>query len=140
MVQSEKQLARWVSTAALWSYAGVFLDRIIRFLVFLVVARLISPPQFGLVLLSLLVVDLLQSFLETGLSGALIQQPALSKTVLDTAFLITIGISLVTTVVLLCSTQYLAVVSSDAAFVPFLRALALIPLLNGAGAIHVAIM
>jgi O-antigen/teichoic acid export membrane protein len=140
MDQGDKHIVRWVSTAALWSYAGVFLDRIIRFLVFLVVARLISPPQFGVVLLSLLIVDLLQTFLDSGLSTALIQKETLSKSTLDTAFLITIALSLITTFVLLSSAQYLAAFSNDTAAIPFLRTLALVPIINSAGAVHVAIM
>ena len=137
---SENHIARWVSTAALWSYAGVFFDRAIRFLVLLVVARLITPTQFGVVLLSLLVVELLQTFLDVGLSAALIQKKTLTKSTLDTAFLLTLGVSLITTLVLLSSAHYLAYFSKDTTSIPFLRVLALAPLINGAGAIHVTIM
>ena len=137
---SENHIARWVSTAALWSYAGVFFDRAIRFLVLLVVARLITPTQFGVVLLSLLVVELLQTFLDVGLSAALIQKKTLTKSTLDTAFLLTLGVSLITTLVLISSAHYLAYFSKDTTSIPFLRVLALAPLINGAGAIHVTIM
>ncbi len=140
MDDTDRHVVRWVSSAALWSYAGVFADRIIRFLVFLVVARLISPPQFGLVLLSLLIVELLQTFLDAGLSTALIQQGTLSKSTLDTAFFITIAVSFMTTCVLLLSAQYLVHFASETASVPFLRALAFVPIINGAGAVHVAII
>ncbi len=140
MDENHRHIVRWVSTAAVWSYAEVFVDRIIRFLVFLVVARLISPPQFGLVLLSLLVVELLQTFLDAGLSTALIQQGTLSKSTLDTAFVIAAAVSLVTTCVLFWSAQHLANFTSDTAASPFLRVLALVPMINGAGAVHVAII
>ena len=140
MDENYRDIVRWVSTAAFWSYAGVFIDRIIRFLVFLVVARLISPPQFGLVLLALLVVELLQTFLDAGLSTALIQQGTLPKSTLDTAFLIAVALSFVTTCVLLWSAQYLASLTNDPATVPFLRVLALVPIINGAGAVQVAII
>jgi O-antigen/teichoic acid export membrane protein len=140
MDSSDKHIARWVSTAALWSYVGVFADRGIRFLVLLVVARLITPPQFGFVLFSLLVVELLQTFLDVGLSAALVQKKTLSKSTLDTAFLITMAGSFVTTFVLIFGAQCLSYFSKDITSVPFLRALALTPLINGAGAIHVTIM
>jgi O-antigen/teichoic acid export membrane protein len=140
MDEKRRHIVRWVSTAAVWSYAGVFVDRIIRFLVFLVVARFISPPQFGMVLLSLLVVELFQTFLDAGLSTALIQQGTLAKSTLDTAFVIALAVSLVTTCVLLWSAQHLANFANDTAASSFLRVLALVPLINGAGAVHVAII
>ncbi len=133
-------IVKWVSTAAVWSYAATFLDRIIRFLVFLIVAQLVSPPQFGLVVLSLLAVDLLQTFLDAGLSTALIQQSTLSKPALDTAFIITLAVSLLATLVLMSSAPFMTSFTNERDAVPILRALALVPLINGAGAVHVAIM
>ena len=74
MMQPSESIASQVSGAAMWSYARVFADRVLRFGVFVVVARLVSPAEFGIVALSLLIVRALQAILDTGLSVALIQQ------------------------------------------------------------------
>jgi polysaccharide transporter, PST family len=140
MIQPEQRVARQVSGAAMWSYASIFADRALRFGVFVVVARLVSPTQFGVVLLSLLTVEVLQAILDTGLSTALIQQRELSKEQLDTAFLITIVVSAITSIVLFLAAPVLTALVHDGEAAPFLRALALAPLINGVGAVHVAMI
>ena len=71
MSEVERNVTKQVSGAALWSYAGTFADRAIGFGVFVIVARLVGPSDFGLAVLSLLIVDALQVVLDTGLSTAL---------------------------------------------------------------------
>jgi O-antigen/teichoic acid export membrane protein len=140
MIGAGDNVARQVSGAAIWSYLGEFADRALRFGVFVVVARLVSPTEFGMVVLSLLTVEALQGVLDVGLSTALIQQRELSKPQLDTAFLITVGVSALTAIVLfLWAPALTAFVHEDAA-APLLRTLAIVPLINGMGSIHVALI
>lgn len=140
MTQAEPHVAKQVSGAAMWSYASILADRALRFGVFVVVARLVSPTQFGLVMLSLLTVEMLQAILDTGLSTALIQQPTISKPQLDTAFIITMGVSAVTSIVLYLGAPALTSLVHEGEATPYLRTLAIAPLINGAGAVQVALI
>jgi O-antigen/teichoic acid export membrane protein len=140
MSEGDGNVTKQVSSAALWSYAGAFADRAMRFVVFVIVARLSNPSDFGLVLLSLLIVDALQAVLDTGVSTALIQQKEISKPLLDTAFLITMAASTLISAALFFGATDLSSLVHNGGIVPFLRALALGPLLNGAGAVHVALV
>jgi O-antigen/teichoic acid export membrane protein len=140
MSEVERNVTKQVSGAALWSYAGTLADRAIGFGVFVVVARLVGPSDFGLAVLSLLIVDALQVVLDTGLSTALIQQKELSKPQLDTAFLITMAAGTLMSAALFFGASALSSLMHDGGIVPLLRTLALGPLLNGAGAVQVALV
>jgi O-antigen/teichoic acid export membrane protein len=139
-MSDDRNVTRQVSGAALWSYAGAFADRAMRFGVFVVVARLVSPNEFGLAVLSLLIVDALQVLLDAGISTALIQQKELSKPQLDTAFLMTMAAAALMSGALFFGATALSDLVHNGAVVPLLRTLALGPLLNGAGAVQVALV
>ena len=140
MSEGDRGVTKQVSGAALWSYAGTFADRAMRFGVFVVVARLVSPSEFGTAVLSLLIVDALQIVLDTGLSTALIQQKDLSKPQLDTAFLITMAAAVLMSAALFFGAAALSSMVHNGEIVALLRVLALGPLLNGAGAVQVALV
>jgi O-antigen/teichoic acid export membrane protein len=134
------QLSRQVTGAAFWSYLGVFADRLITFVLFLVIARLVPHSDFGLVLMSMLVVELLQAILDTGLATALIRQTEVSAGARDSAFTINLGASLVIAAALYVAAPALAALSHDARATPMLRLLAFAPLLAGLGSVHVALL
>jgi O-antigen/teichoic acid export membrane protein len=134
------ELSRQVTGAAFWSYLGVFADRLITFVLFLVIARLVPHRDFGVVLLSMLTVELLQAILDTGLATALIRQPEVSPTARDSAFTINLCAALVIAAALYAGAPALADLSHDARAAPMLRALAFAPLLAGLGSVHVALL
>ena len=136
MTEPTSKVARQIFSSAFWSYAGNFSDRAIRFVVFVIVARLVSPAEFGVVLISLLVVEALQIFLDGGLGAALIRQATVSDVEFDSAFLITLafGFALSTGIFLGADAFARLVRQADAASV--IRILALTPVINALGAIH----
>jgi O-antigen/teichoic acid export membrane protein len=140
MSDDDRGVTKQVSGAALWSYAGAFADRAMRFGVFVVVARLVSPSEFGLAVLSLLIVDALQAVLDTGISTALIQQKELSQPQLDTAFLITMAAAALMSAALFFGASTLSSLVHNGRIIPLLRVLAVGPLINGAGAVQVALV
>lgn len=129
-----------VTSAALWTYGGVFSDRVFRFLVFLIVARLAPAAQFGEVLLSLLAVEAVQSLLDLGLPMALLQQTEVSKPQLDTVFLLNMAASLATSGVLFFGAPLFSRLTGEPAAAALLRVLALAPIASGLGAVHVALI
>ena len=133
-------IVRRVSGAAAWTYTGVFGDRVIRFVVFLTVARIVRPGEFGLVLLSLLAVEAIQALLNVGLPTALLQETAVSKPLLNTAFAINLVMSALAAGTLFLAAGPLASVAGAPAAATLLRVLALTPLIGGLGAVHVALI
>jgi O-antigen/teichoic acid export membrane protein len=126
--------------ATSWSAVATYVDRAMRFVVFIVVSRLVGPAQFGMVLLSLMLVETLQVLLDTGLSKALVQQKEVSKPQLDTAFFVTMAVAIVTATCLLSGAPIVGNLVAEPEATPLIRTLAAVPLINGAAQIHVAIL
>jgi O-antigen/teichoic acid export membrane protein len=134
------EVTRRVTGAALWTYGGVFGDRLIRFVVFLIVARLVQPGQFGIVLLSLLAVEGVQALLNIGVPTTLLQQAEVSTPLLNTAFTINLVMSLLASAGLLLASGALARLAGAPAAAAMLRVLALTPVIGALGAVHVALL
>ena len=132
-------VTRRVTGAALWTYGGMISDRALRFIVFLVGARISRPHDFGVVLLAVLAVQATQALLNGGIPTALLQESEVSKPLLDTAFTINLAMCLLAAAVLLAGAGPLAA-ATHMALAPMLCVLALTPPINALGAVHVALI
>jgi O-antigen/teichoic acid export membrane protein len=61
-------------------------NQAVSFIIFVVIARLVTPAQFGLVALAALLIELMQIVSTAGIADAVIQRPALDERAADTAF------------------------------------------------------
>ena len=129
-----------VSGAAFWSYGGTLLERALRFVVFVIVARLVPPAQLGAVLVCLLSVEALQAALNVGLPSALLQQKDVSDLQVDTAFFLNLAVSAAVALLMALGAPMLATWAREPAATAPLRVLALAPLINGLGAVHVSLI
>ena len=73
-----------------WSRTGV---QIVSFVSTLVVARLLSPADYGLMALAALFTSTIASFVELGLGAAIIQFRDLEEAELSACFWLTIGLA-----------------------------------------------
>lgn len=97
--------------------------------VMLVLARLLSPQDFGLLAASLLVVQISAIFTQAGIGPALVQQPVLRREHIYTAFSFCVGSALVLLLVILGFAEPIARALGTEALAPVVRALAwLLPL------------
>lgn len=85
-----RNLGRKAAKGLLWSGIEVWGSQISSFVVLLILARLLSPKDFGLVAASRVFIELAQIFVRQGLSDAIVQRHELTKSHLDTAFWINI--------------------------------------------------
>ena len=78
--------SRWAfSSAAAWSTGSAAASQLIRFGLFVALSRLVSPTEFGIVALAAILVELLGSLSDGGVSEAVIRRPTLSDTEASTA-------------------------------------------------------
>lgn len=87
-------LGRQAAKGALWSMANNWGRQIISLLVMLVLARLLTPHDFGSFAVIVVLVAFAQAILDDGLGEALIQRPALEDDHLDGVFWLNLGLSL----------------------------------------------
>jgi PST family polysaccharide transporter len=81
-----------ILNGVLWSFASNWSAKLLDFVAMLVLARLLSPEDFGLVALVTVYIALGSVFVEGGFSQAIIQREDIDDLHLDTAFWISIAI------------------------------------------------
>ncbi|EJZ17582.1 lipopolysaccharide biosynthesis protein [Rhizobium sp. Pop5] len=74
------------ATASIWTISGKFLARLLDFVSLLVLARLLSPTDFGLVAIATSVLVIVEAVLDLPLTQALLRQPSPSDEMFATAF------------------------------------------------------
>ena len=84
--ENAPRLERRSVTSALWSAVGGYGNVFLSFVVFLILARLLTPDEFGLVAIATVFVDIILVIARGGLPEAVLQRPELDEDYADTAF------------------------------------------------------
>lgn len=79
-------LRRAALTGTFWSAFQQIGDRGVRVVIYLILARLVAPEDFGLVALAAVFIEFGQIFLNQGLTAAIVQRDDLQSSHLDSAF------------------------------------------------------
>lgn len=79
-------LQRRVARGLTWTVANTWGEQLLNLVVFVVLARLLTPADFGLVALAAVFVAFAQLLVDQGLGDALIQRRELTRSHIDTAF------------------------------------------------------
>jgi PST family polysaccharide transporter len=77
-----------------WTGFGEILIRGMQFLVTIALARLLVPQDFGIITLSLVIIKLIQVFVDFGIAPALIQKKDVSREEYNFAFTVLLGVSI----------------------------------------------
>ncbi len=79
-------LRRKMLSSSAWVALSGGANQAVSFIIFVVIARLVTPAQFGLVALAALLIELMQIVSTAGIADAVIQRPTLDEKSADTAF------------------------------------------------------
>ncbi|MBA7614131.1 Lipopolysaccharide biosynthesis protein WzxC [subsurface metagenome] len=126
-----EDLRRKVIRSGFWSLGGNWLSRGLGIIKMIVLARLLSPLDFGILGLAILSINVLNVFSETGIESALIQRDKIGRTELDTAWTIMIIRGLVLFAVLFLSAGWFAAYFDNVTLKPVLKVIAATFLLGG---------
>ena len=74
------------ATASIWTIGGKFLARLLDFVSLLILARLLSPADFGIVAIATSVLVIVEAILDLPLTQALVRIPSPSERMFATAF------------------------------------------------------
>ena len=113
-----------------WSAADAFLGHGITFLVGLVLARLLSPEEYGLIGICLIFTTILNGMVDSGFSNALIRKENVFNEDYNTMFITNLAISIVLYVVLFFSSPYIAQVFNREELVPLIQVVGSILIIN----------
>jgi lipopolysaccharide exporter len=133
-----KDLAHRAVRALIWRGVAVGGDKLVFLARLVILARLLTPDDFGLVAIGLAVLAIAQSLTEFGLVAALIQLPATDKSQRDTAWTMNVLRGLGVTGVLFVGAPLIAAGFAEPRATAIIRALALTALLRAASSIEIA--
>jgi len=122
---------RKLFSATLWVVAARWGIRAIGLVSTVVLARLLTPADFGIIALAMLVVGLMEIFNETGLVIYIIRHPDPQRSHFDTVFTLQLIIGAVLTLAILAAAPFGAVFFRTPAIEPVIQVLALRSLLWG---------
>ena len=130
-----------VHTALKWSFLGEIASKAVTPVVFVVLARLLTPEDFGVVAAATMVISFSQIFWEAGMGKAIIQYRGERTVAANTAFWINTALGLLIAGTLVTSSGLIADrVFHDPRVAPVLQVMALQVLLSASVSIHIALL
>jgi O-antigen/teichoic acid export membrane protein len=130
-------LAKRTGDALLWNGASLVAARIISFVRFVILARLLTPGDFGLLAIAWAAIELALVFTDTGMATALLQRRHVQGRDFDTVWTAGLLRTMMLAVVLFAAAPTIADFFGEPRAAPVLRALAVAPLLSAAASIKI---
>ncbi|WP_152046234.1 oligosaccharide flippase family protein [Aureimonas psammosilenae] len=124
-------LTHKAALASIWAVGGRFIARIIDLASLLILARILTPADFGMVAVATTVLSLVEAILELPLNQALIRQPTLTKPMFDTALTLGLMRSVAIGAIMVVAAWPLSIYYENPALFPLIAALSLAPALRG---------
>ena len=131
-------LKQQVFIGSVWSLAGTAGQQTVSFILFVMLARLLSPADFGVMALAAVVIDLLALVGCLGQVQALVQREHLDDTAASTSFWMLQAFGLAMTAVVFLTAPMVASVFAVPSLVSVLQLLAPVCLLQTLSAVHEA--
>lgn len=91
-----------------WSAMERFSVQGIQFILAIIIARLVSPSEYGLIAMLAIFLAIAQSFVDSGFSNALIQKKGRTEVDYSTVFYFNLGVSIVIYLLLFVGAPYIA--------------------------------
>lgn len=129
-----------VFTGVIWASIQRFGTMIISFVTNIVLARLLTPDDFGTIGMLLLFLAIANTFVDSGFGSALIQKKDANQTDFSTVFFINLGLSVVVYAILFFGAPWVARFYDVDILRPLLRAQGLVLILHAFSIIQTALL
>ncbi len=113
-----------------WSFADSFLGQGITFLVGLVLARLLTPDEYGLIGIITIFITVLNSIVDSGFSNALIRKPHATRDDYNTMFITNLVFSILMFLLLFFSAPAIAAFFKRSELVNLTRVMGIVVIFN----------
>ena len=133
-------LKRKAFIGLVWSVIQNFGNQAFSLIIFLVLARLLTPATFGLIALANVVLAFMRIFLDQGFTKALIQRQNIEPEHLDTAFWTQVGCGVLLTTITFLSASLVAGIFKQPKLIEVLQCLSAIFIINSLSRVHNAIL
>jgi len=136
----QEGLRRRVARGLTWTFLHTWGGQLLTLVVFLVLARLLTPGQFGLVALAAVFVAFAQLFLDQGFGDALIQRPTVTRGHIDTAFWVAVATGALLTLIGFVIAIPLATILQRPQLAPILQVLSLLFIISSLSSTQQALL
>lgn len=116
--------------AALWSFFERFSSEIITFVISIILARLLTPKDYGIVGITTIFIAFSNVFIESGFSNALIRKNDRTEEDLSTAFYFNIFVGVFLYIILYFLSPFIALYFDEPVLTQLVKVVSLIVLLN----------
>ena len=123
-----------------WSFADSFVIQLIQFFIGLVLARLLSPTEYGIIGMSMVFIAISETFVHSGLGSALIRKQNCSEADYNTMFYTNIGLGVVTFSILFFAAGAISRFYSNPELFLLVRIMAINLIINSFGLVETAIL
>jgi len=123
-----------------WSLVSQIGRQVMQFVTTAILARLLSPSDFGLLGMATIVIVFIDLFKDLGTSAAVIQRKSLSDTLLNSIFWINVFVGLLGMVILLIFSPLIATFYQEPRLIAVLRVLSLSFFISGISILQKAIL
>ena len=123
-----------------WTYASVALQGILKLAALMVLARLLTPRDFGLLGFALLCTNIVERIGQGGIGPAIVQVEAPSRDIITTAWWMSVSLGALSMILVSFAAQQCAVFFGEAELATIVRALSIGCLLEGIVAIPEALL
>lgn len=120
-----------ILTNLIWRFAERIGAQGIKFIVEIVLARILLPEVYGTVALITIITNILQVFVDSGLGNALIQKKDADNLDFSTVFYANIVFCIFLYIILYWSSPYIAQFYQNSALIPYIRVLGFTVLISG---------
>ena len=130
--EEERSLGRRAVQGGIWVFTLKIIQRVLDLIRIVLLARLLSPTDFGLMGIAFLAINMLEMFSRTGIESALIQKKENIREHLDTAWTIQLARSLVLFALIFLGAPLIAGFFRNPQALLVIRVLAFLELFRGA--------
>ena len=125
------QIGERTAAAAVWLVSVRLLTKSVDFVALLILARLLTPADFGLVAIAMTLIFIVEAILELPINQALVRQPQITRSQMDTAFTLAVMRGLVLAALLALAAYPFSFIYGDHRLVGLVLALGWAPVLRG---------
>ncbi|MFH1329770.1 MAG: lipopolysaccharide biosynthesis protein [Actinomycetota bacterium] len=136
----EAALGRIAARAVLWNYLSFASGKLLVLATMAVLARLLTPQEFGIVAFATVAVNWLGVLKDLGLGGAVIQRRDDTEEAAQTVYVLNLGVSVLLTAGTALAAPAVAAFFREPLVVPILRVLSFTFLIQALGAVHVVLL
>lgn len=137
---TDESLTKRTVKSSIWSIIDVVLRQGVSFVISVVLARLLSPTDYGTIGLLMIFITLSNVFVDSGFSSGLIRKIDRTQDDLSTAFIFNIIVSIVVYCLLFFSAPFIAIFFDNEQLTILLRVLGIVLIINSLSLVQNAIL